>query len=353
MRLGLATRSTWPPKAAPRRRLTCQTGPVVANSAPVRLLTRTQVRSLVRWPALIEATTQALIDAASGESAVAAASQLHVPGAALHLKSGALAEPPVLTVKANLRPASGGAAGLIVAFDPVAGTVRGVLDSADITAMRTGAIAAVAARQLAGPGPHTLAVLGAGPSPGRPSPHCRRSWTLARYAYGAGTAPAAAQFSLTKTPPVTPSSSPGQAVAGAGIVLTATPSRQPLLTGADLGGTPWCWPWARTRGASGNWATACWTTPSWSPTCPAEAAVVGELAYLPGGADPSRCLALGDLLAGRRTLPRPALPRPGLPRDRRIVFDSVGTAVVDAAAVAIVLDAAERAGVGALVDFAR
>jgi hypothetical protein len=54
--------------------------------------------------------------------------------------------PPVLSVKANLRPEAGGAAGLVVAFDPVRYTVRAVLDSADITAMRTGAIAAVAAR---------------------------------------------------------------------------------------------------------------------------------------------------------------------------------------------------------------
>ena len=54
---------------------------------------------------------------------------------------------------------------------------------------------------------------------------------------------------------------------------------------------------------------------------PADAAEVGELAYLPGGPDPARCVALGDLLAGRRPLPG----------GRRIVFDSVGTAVADAA----------------------
>ena len=81
----------------------------------------------------------------------------------LHLKAGALVRPPVLSVKANLRPEAGGAAGLVVAFDPVRYTVRAVLDSADITAMRTGAIAAVVARQLAGPGPRRLALLGAGP----------------------------------------------------------------------------------------------------------------------------------------------------------------------------------------------
>jgi hypothetical protein len=84
---------------------------VTSNPPLVRLLTRSQVRSLLRWPELIEAIAQALIDASSGESATAA-SQLHVPGAALHLKSGhlkpgALARPPVLSVKANLRPEAG------------------------------------------------------------------------------------------------------------------------------------------------------------------------------------------------------------------------------------------------------
>lgn len=76
----------------------------MSNPAPVRLLTRSQVRSLPRWPGLIEAIAQALTDAARDQSAVAAASRLHVLGAALHLKSGALARPPLLSVKANLRP---------------------------------------------------------------------------------------------------------------------------------------------------------------------------------------------------------------------------------------------------------
>ena len=70
---------------------------VTSNPPLVRLLTRSQVRSLLRWPELIEAIAQALADASSGGSA-AAASQLHVPGAALHLKSGALVRPPVLSV---------------------------------------------------------------------------------------------------------------------------------------------------------------------------------------------------------------------------------------------------------------
>ncbi len=331
---------------------------MAANPAPARLLTRTQVRSLLRWPELIEATAQALIDAAAdGSSAVAAASQLHLPGAALHLKSGALADPPVLTVKANLRPAAGGAAGLIVAFDPAACTVRAVLDSADLTAMRTGAIAAVAARQLAGPGPHTLAVLGAGPVARQALAALSQVTGIGAVRLWSRDGSRGAQLSATVTPPATACSSPGQAVAGAGIVLTATPSQQPLLTGADLASDTLVLAMgADTRGKR-ELGDGVLDGAELVADVPAEAAVVGELAYLPGGADPSRCIALGDLLAGRRSLPERSLPEQSLPGNggpggRRIVFDSVGTAVVDAAAVAMILDAAERAGVGTRLDFA-
>lgn len=299
---------------------------------------------MVQWPELIESTAQALIDAASGQSAVAAASQLDVPGAALHLKSGALAEPSVLTVKANLRPASGGAAGLIVAFDPAACTVRAVLDSADLTAMRTGAIAAVAARQLAGPGPHTLAVLGAGPVARQALAALSHVVDISAARVWSRDSSRAAQFSLTKTQPATPSSSPEQAVAGAGIVLTATPSRQPLVTGQDLDAHVLVLAMgADTRGKR-ELGEGVLDGAELVADVPAQAAVVGELAYLPAGADPARCIALGELLAGRQRL-RPA-------GGRRTVFDSVGTAVVDAAAVAMILHAAEGAGVGTLMDFA-
>jgi ornithine cyclodeaminase/alanine dehydrogenase-like protein (mu-crystallin family) len=298
---------------------------------------------MLAWPELIESTAQALIDA-TGPSAVAAASQLHMPGAALHLKSGALAEPPMLTVKANLRPASGGAAGLIVAFDPAACTVRAVLDSTDLTAMRTGAIAAVAARQLAGPGPHTLAVLGAGPVARQALAALSHVVDLGAVRVWSRDSSRAAQFSLTKTQPVTAYDSAEQAVAGAGIVLTATPSRQPLVTGADLdAGALVLAMGADTRGKR-ELGEGVLDGAELVADVPAAAAMVGELAYLPGGPDPARCAALGELLAGR--------PRLRPPGDRRIVFDSVGTAVVDAAAVALVLEAAESAGAGSLVDFA-
>jgi ornithine cyclodeaminase/alanine dehydrogenase-like protein (mu-crystallin family) len=106
----------------------------------------------------------------SGWPAIDSTSPLRVPGASLHLKSGALGS-QMLSVKANLRPDAGSSAGLVLAFDPVRFALRAILDSADITAMRTAAIAAVAARRLAGPGGHIVAVIGTGPV-GRESLGC-------------------------------------------------------------------------------------------------------------------------------------------------------------------------------------
>ncbi len=296
---------------------------------------------MLSWPELIEATAQALIAASTGQVAPTEASQLHLPGAALHLKSGALLQPPVLSVKANLRPQAGSSAGLIVAFDPVTFTVRAVLDSADITAMRTGATAAVAARQLASAGRHTVALIGAGPVSSQSLAALSavleigevRVWSRDRARAEQLAASAATQAGVYGTP--------DEAAAGATIILTATPSRQPLITAAELAADALILAMgADTRGKR-ELAGDVLEDAELVADVPAEAVKVGELAYLPGGAAPSRCSELGKLLAGQQRLPG----------GRRIVFDSVGTAVTDVAAVGLVLETAERENVGALLDF--
>lgn len=304
--------------------------------APVRLLTRSEVRSLLRWPELIAATEQALVTLAAGQLAAAESGQLRVPGASLHLKSGALLKPPMLSVKANMRPDAGGSAGVILAFDPVRFTLRAVLDSADITAMRTGAIAAVAARQLSRPGRHTVAVIGAGPVG-------RQSLAALRHVLDVGDVrlwsrrPAhAEQAAADLSGQVSVCPSPDEAAAGADIVITATPSREPLLHSGSLGaGTLVLAMGADTRGkrelGDGVLAGAAVVA-----DVAADAFTVGECAYLPEGADRSRCAELGELVAARRSLPA----------GERIVFDSVGSAVVDAAATGLVAALAERENIG-------
>lgn len=223
---------------------------------PVRLLTRSEVRKLLGWPELIEAAERALVALATSDSVAATSSQLRVPHASLHLKSGAL--DTVLSVKANLRPDAGTSDGVVLAFDPVRFTLRAILDSADITAMRTAAMAAVAARRLARAGDHSVAVVGAGP--------------VGRHSLAA--------------------------------LRGVVPVRDTVV--ADV---------------------------------LADALVVGELAYLPDTFDRAACAELGAVLAGRRELGDDG---------GRVVFDSVGSAVVDAAVTEMVLTLAERDEAGTL-----
>jgi ornithine cyclodeaminase/alanine dehydrogenase-like protein (mu-crystallin family) len=309
--------------------------------APVLLLTRSEVRALLRWPELIEAAEQALITLATSEGAVVQAGQLHVPGAALHLKSGALPEPPMLSVKANMRPDAGRSAGVILAFDPVGYTLRAVLDSADITAMRTAAIAAVAARHLSRPGRRSVAVIGAGPVARQSLAALRhvldvndvRLWSRNRE----HAEQAAAQLSAQQSGPVSVCAAPGEAAAGADIVITATPSREPLLHAGSLApGALVLAMGADTRGKRELGAGVLDDAVVVADVL-ADAFSVGECAYLPDPAARSRCAELGQLLAGQRALPAGT---------GRIVFDSVGSAVVDAAATALVLTLAEAQNAG-------
>jgi ornithine cyclodeaminase/alanine dehydrogenase-like protein (mu-crystallin family) len=318
----------------------CHTERVVPTAAPVRMLTRSQVRSLLRWPELIEAAGQALVEADRGRSS-AASVQLPVPGASVHVKAGALVAPPVISVKANLRPDAGGSAGLIVAFDPVRHTVRAVLDSADITAMRTAAVAAVAARALAGPGRHRLAVVGAGPVAQHAITALAHVIEVGEIQLWSRDRARAEQVAATLGVPVKVCSSPQEAVHGAGVILTATPSREPVLPAGRL--TPDALVLAMGADSPGKreLGEGVLDGARLVADAPDDAFRVGELAYLPATADRSRCAGLGELLAGRRELPRGG----------RIIFDSVGTAVADAAAVGLVVDSAERADVGMMIAF--
>lgn len=212
------------------------------SAQPSRLLSRSEVRSLLRWPELIEAAQQALITMATDQAATAGSLQLRVPGASMHLKSGVLMDPATLTVKANIRPDAGTSAGVIIAFDPVMCGVCAILDSADITAMRTAAIAAVAARHLApsrrpaGAGGHCVAAIGAGPVGRHSLAALQQVLDIAEIRIWSRDLRHAEQAAADLDVPATACPSPAAAADGAGIVLTATPSRQALVQAADLSG---------------------------------------------------------------------------------------------------------------------
>ena len=68
-------------------------------------------------------------------------------------------------------------------FDTKAGQVAAILDSADVTAMRTAALAALAVQTLGTPGPKRLALLGAGPVAARIAEASNLTVALGKQAY--------------------------------------------------------------------------------------------------------------------------------------------------------------------------
>jgi len=115
--------------------------------------------------ALEEALRRAEGDAASGHGALAC----DVERGAFHVKSTALAgDRPIYVAKVNANfpgnPSLGlpTIQGVVALFDARDGRLLALLDSPEITALRTGAATAVAARRLARPGSRSLLLCGAG-----------------------------------------------------------------------------------------------------------------------------------------------------------------------------------------------
>jgi ornithine cyclodeaminase/alanine dehydrogenase-like protein (mu-crystallin family) len=317
-----------------------------ANRQPVRLLTRSQVRDLLGWPGLIEAVAAALTATLGDGGAVADSAQLRVPGAALHLKSGAIFDPALLSVKANIRPDAGSADGLIVAFDPVGFAVRAVLDSAALTGMRTAAVAAVAARALAAPGPNEVAVIGTGPVGRNAITALAQTIEVSGvrlWSRGAGAAEDAAAHAVGLGIPATVCGTPSEAADGAPVVLTATPARAPVLAAGSVRADAVILAMGADTAGKRELGPGLLDDADLVADSPADALTVGELGYLPAGRDPAEIVPLGRILTGQR----PA------GRGRRVVFDSVGSAVVDAACVELVLSAAAERGIGESFDFGR
>ena len=206
----------------------------------------------------------------------------------------------------------------------------------------TAAIATVAARRLAGPAGHRLAVIGAGPV-GCHSLNALQQVLDVREVRLWSRSPERAEEAAGRLEvPVTICPSPAEAADGAGIVLTATPSRQPLLQVGDLSGDVLILAMGADSSGKRELGDGL-LDDAVLVTDVADAFSVGECSYLPGGRERRDSVELGELLAGQRSLPSGG----------RIVFDSVGSAIVDAAVTDLVLTLAERDNTGTRYVFSR
>ena len=124
--------------------------------------------------------------------------------------------------------------GIAVLNDPDNGAVLAIMDAAYLTAVRTPAASAVATRALANPDASELAIVGAGVQAGTHLWGMTEVRPIARVRVAGATLEESEQFVATHAPrypgvEISPAGSPEEAIRGADIVCTVTPSVEPTM----------------------------------------------------------------------------------------------------------------------------
>lgn len=324
------------------------------------ILDRTQTEALLDLGALIDGLAGAMADLSAGR-----ASAPERVGALVPEHDGLLAAMPgyvpsagmLMSKLVSLYPRNAGGPlpthqAVIVAFDPATGTPVALLDGTVITALRTGACSALSARLLARPGAELLAIIGTGV---QARSHARamclvRPISQIRIASRdpARAATLAEELSGQVAADVQPVASYQEALAGADIACATTHSAQPVIR------RPWLTPGVHVTSVGyGHGREIDDDTIRSALVCVESRRAA--LAPFPAGSndllEPIRTGAitadhihaeLGELIAGTR----PGRSAP----DQITLYKSVGVAVQDATAAALVIAAARRQSAGAEIS---
>jgi ornithine cyclodeaminase/alanine dehydrogenase-like protein (mu-crystallin family) len=307
------------------------------------VLTRTEVEELLDPDALVDALAGAhaalsagkaslppRVAAFAGAAGLLGAMPAYLPGAA-----GSILGCKLVTLFPGNRDRPTHQAAIAL-FAPETGTPAALMDGTYITASRTAAASALATRLLARPDARVLAILGTGV---QARSHARalagvRPWDEVRVAGRdpAKTEALAAELEVTAAP------SFEAAVRGADVVAATTHSAEPVLLagwvapGTHVGSVGYNAPGSELDPALVRAATV--AVESRESALAPPPAGAPELA----GLDPGAVVELGELVAGTR---------PGRTSPEEItLYKSVGVAVQDLAAAALVLAAARERGAG-------
>jgi alanine dehydrogenase len=231
---------------------------------------------------------------------------------------------------------------LIAVFDPTNGTPVALMDGTYITATRTAAGSALATRLLAREDSRVLAILGAGVQARTHADALRRVRRFDEVRVASRDANRAAALADDIGASAAPSFE--EAVRGADVVAATTHATEPVVL------REWLEPGVHVNSVGANPAGA----GEVDPAIVRDAAVVAveyresTLAPPPAGASefrdgaPSEVVELGELVAGSK---------PGRTSPEQIsLYKSVGVAVQDAAAAALVLAAARERSVGREIE---
>jgi ornithine cyclodeaminase/alanine dehydrogenase-like protein (mu-crystallin family) len=297
------------------------------------VLSRDDVERLLDVDVLLDRLEHAFVELSAGRTSVP-------PRVAAFAPHGFLAAMPgyvdgVLATKlvALFPDAEPSHQALIAVFDPETGTPRAVMDGTLITAVRTGASSAVATRALAREDARVLAILGVGVQGRSHLGAVQRVRGFREVRIASRTHEHA--LALAGETGATAVESFEEAVRGADVVCCCTHASEPVLQ------REWLSPGTHVTSVG-----AALEGPELDPETVRAGllCVESRVAFEPPpagsfelqGLDPNDAVELGEVLAGTR---------PGRTDDRQItVYKSMGHAVEDAVAAALVLERASSSG---------
>jgi ornithine cyclodeaminase/alanine dehydrogenase-like protein (mu-crystallin family) len=315
----------------------------VDKGGGIRLLTQAEVRRLMNIESLIGALERAFISLSSGAANVPPRATAVKPDGSFLAAMPGYVEDTLVAKLVSIFPrnherGTPAVQAIIMLFDQDTGTPLALMDGTYITAIRTGASSALAARTLAREDAKTLAVLGAGVQ-GRSHletvPRVRNFKEIRL----ASRNRAHAERLAEDFPAVTVADSFEDAVRGADVVCACTDAAGPVVL------RRWLKPGAHVSSVGFGKG----------PELDAETVRSGRLfvesrnAFRPypagahelQGLDPEQATELGEVLVrnqlGRQT------------DDEITIYKSTGHAVEDAVAARVVYDAATKTGIGTLV----
>jgi alanine dehydrogenase len=329
-----------------------------AESASTLLLTRRQVSSLLDLDDCIAAVEQAFRLHGEGKLEPPGILGRHVPGGGFHIKTAFQNSGRscfVAKTNANFpeNPKRRGLPtiqGVILLFDGENGCPLAVMDSIEITLLRTAAATGVAAKYLARPEAQVATICGCG-NQGRVHlralTHVRPIRRVFAYDIEAGQAERFAQeMGAELGLQASAVHDLGDAARRSDVCITCTPSRRPLLGAGDVSPGLFLAAVGADSAEKQELDAALVAQSRVVADILEQCATIGELHHaleqnLMTRADVHA--ELGQVVSGQR---------PGRTReDEVITFDSTGTALQDAAAAVVVYERALSAGIGARHNF--
>jgi alanine dehydrogenase len=320
------------------------------------VLRRPEIELLLDMRSCIDAVERAFRACGEGDRASSGAIGLELNNGSLHAKLGTLTlSRPYAVAKVNanfpenpVRYDLPTIQGVLLLFDASTGKPLACMDSGLITAMRTAATTAVAAKYLARRRASSIAFIGCGIQARAHLEALRlvrgierlAAFDLNHTAADRFAADARERFKIVTEV----AADAGRAAIGSEIVVTSTPSRQPFLKTGDV--------------AAGTFVAAVGADNEHKNEISADllkqaVVIVDDLDQCSRMGDLHHALAQGVIQPGhvRSSLDQiVAGLAPGrLSDDEIIVFDSTGVAIEDVAAAAVVYERAENRGAGLVV----